>query len=483
MKLISLILCMLSLAVAQPLQLCPGNPRYFSYNGKPVVLIGSGEHYGAVLNLDFDYDVYLETMQQEGQNLTRLFSGVYVEKLGAFGITQNTLAPAPNKFQPPWARSATPGYINGGNKFDLNKWNAAYFARLADFISKAEKRGIIVEVVLFSSIYTEENWRYMPFHPENNINDTKLQDRKKCNTLDNGDMFSYQENMVRKIVSELNRYDNIYYEIQNEPWADLPDSVGVILEHLVDDKLPHKWQNLIELADENSLQWQARIAAIIVDEEKSLAKKHLIAQNYCNFMHPIARVDENISILNFHYALPQCVDVNLGWNCPIAFDESGFAGSGPDVYRRQAWRFIMSGGAVFNGLDYSFYPGFESGTGELTGPGGGGIKLRQQLAILRRFIESFDLPAISPDRESVLFHPGLFVYLLSTPGEQYAGYVEGRQSDGIELNIPHGAYAVQWMDVKSGLIIHEQSIVSENSPTVLSPPICDGELAFAIRKK
>ena len=412
-----------SLAVnicASPLQLHPDNPHYFSYQGKPVILIGSGEHYGAVLNLDFDYAVYLETMGNERQNLTRLFVGSYVEKPGAFGIEENTLAPAENRFQPPWARSDEPGYANGGNKFDLDNWNPDYFRRLKDFLRKASNHGIFVEVVMFSSIYGEENWSYNPFHPSNNINGIELDNRKDCNTLHNGKILAYQEKMVRKIVRELNEFDNIYFEIQNEPWPDNPAPAGVILEHLLDDELPTPWQNDVVLGSKASLEWQSKIAEFIVDEEKSLPQKHLVAQNYCNFLCPLSDVDENISILNFHYAVPQCVDINLGWNRPIALDETGFAGPGPDVYRRQAWRFIMSGGAVFNGLDYSFYPGFENGTGDLTGPGGGGTELRFQLAVLRKFAEGFDLPKMNPDKTTIFHHPGFFAYLLSNPGEEYA---------------------------------------------------------------
>jgi len=39
----------------QPIQLHPDNPHYFLWRGQPTVLITSGEHYGAVLNADFDY--------------------------------------------------------------------------------------------------------------------------------------------------------------------------------------------------------------------------------------------------------------------------------------------------------------------------------------------------------------------------------------------------------------------------------------------
>ncbi len=335
---------------------------------------------------------------------------------------------------------------------------------------------------MFSSIYTDDNWRYMPFHPENNVNDTKLTDRKKCNTLDNDGIFVHQEKMVRKIVNELNAFDNIYFEIQNEPWSDNADSVGVILEHLNDDKLPNPWQNKIELANEASLVWQAKIAEIIKDEEKALPKKHIIAQNYCNFGYPLSNVDENISVLNFHYNIPHSVDYNYGWDRPIALDETGFAGPSADVYRRQAWRFILSGGAVFNGLDYSFYPGFENGTGELLGPGGGGTELRQQLAVLLHFVEGFDLPTLKPDKITVVFSPGLFVYLLSHPGEQYAGYVEGLSAGNITLNLPNGQFDLKWFDVKTGGIVREEIITGRDRLTIPTPPFC-GELAFDIRKK
>ena len=60
---------------AQPLALHPANPHYFIYKNKPAVLISSAEHYGAVLNLDFDYKKYLQTMCDERMNYTRRFTG------------------------------------------------------------------------------------------------------------------------------------------------------------------------------------------------------------------------------------------------------------------------------------------------------------------------------------------------------------------------------------------------------------------------
>ena len=92
-------------ASAEPLRLHPQNPHYFLFRGKPTVLVTSGEHYGAVVNLDFKYDVYLDALAADGLNLTRLFVGSYLEKPGDFGIRFNTLAPAPGRAITPWARS------------------------------------------------------------------------------------------------------------------------------------------------------------------------------------------------------------------------------------------------------------------------------------------------------------------------------------------------------------------------------------------
>ncbi|MEO8353635.1 MAG: hypothetical protein ABI680_18055, partial [Chthoniobacteraceae bacterium] len=87
----------LATAGAEPLALHPDNPHYFIFNDRPTVLVTSAEHYGAVLNLDFDYAKYLETLAGDGLNLTRTFTGAYVEPEGAFKIAQNTLAPEPER--------------------------------------------------------------------------------------------------------------------------------------------------------------------------------------------------------------------------------------------------------------------------------------------------------------------------------------------------------------------------------------------------
>ncbi len=104
-----------SQAAAQsvPLRLHPDNPRYLQFRGKPTVLITSGEHYGAVLNPEFNYVPYLDELKRSGLNLTRTFSGTYLEHHQSFSITDNTLAP--RRLLAPWARGRTTSSISRGS--------------------------------------------------------------------------------------------------------------------------------------------------------------------------------------------------------------------------------------------------------------------------------------------------------------------------------------------------------------------------------
>src|SRR5262249_21783695 len=201
-----------------PLALHPDNPHYFLFRGKPTVLVTSGEHYGAVLNLDFDYRKYLEALQADGLNLTRTFTGPYCEPAGAFNIAENTLAPARGRFLAPWARSDTPGYANGGNKFDLTRFGDAYLRRLKDFVAEAGKRGVIVEINLFCPFYEEPQWQLSPMNAGNNVNELGKVARTDVYTLDkHGGLLAVQDALVKKLVTELKEFDNLYYEICNEP--------------------------------------------------------------------------------------------------------------------------------------------------------------------------------------------------------------------------------------------------------------------------
>jgi hypothetical protein len=476
----------------------PQNPAIFSYKGKPTLLIGSGEHYGAVMNLDFDYKKYLATLKQDNLNITRLFTGAHHEVAASFGIQRNTMAPSKNRFVTAWARneknaknmerSDIPNTFGteGVLQYDLEKWDENYFLRLTDFMQTAQANGVIVEVNLFSAIYDKSIWALSPLNPKNNIQNLPDSPYQKVHTIENGAFQPYLEAYVRKMVRALNVFDNFYFEIQNEPWADNGRNAGNWNDYIQGDLLKESWntwRTTIDMAHERSLKWQKRIGEIIKEEENLLAKKHLISQNYGNFRYPLSSVEPTINMMSFHYCLPEVVAQNAHFQKPICFNETGFSGSDGNIYRRQAWRFMMSGGAQFNNLDYSFTVGKEDGTDTTNiAPGQGSPRFRQQLKILRGYLESFNLIKLKPDNQTIKASMGATSFCLSDKATQWAIFCESYEPFTLVLSLPKGNYKATWMDVLTGKEVGFQAVNSVGGDVKILGKEGFGELALKVVK-
>ena len=134
-------LLLLAAAAHAPIALHPDNPHYFLFRGKPTVLITSGEHYGAVLNLDFDYVRYLDALQADGLNLTRTFSGALLRDPGRVQHRRQHARPGPGRSRRPGPAATQPGYADGGNKFDLTRWDDGLLPPAAGLRGRGRQRG------------------------------------------------------------------------------------------------------------------------------------------------------------------------------------------------------------------------------------------------------------------------------------------------------------------------------------------------------
>jgi hypothetical protein len=441
----------------KPLALHPANPHYFLFRGKPTVLITSGEHYGAVLNLDFDYVRYLDELQAHGLNHTRTFAGTYREVPGSFKITDNTLAPGPNRYACPWSRSTTPGYFDGGNKFDLTRWDDGYLRRLKDFLTQASRRGIVVELNLFCPNYDANLWKANPMNAANNVNGVGKCPHTEVYTLKHPDLLAVHEAVTRKIVRELRDFDNLYYEVCNEPYFG-----GVTRE------------------------WQHHIVDVIVDAEKALPGKHLISLNIANGRAKVTKPHPAVSLFNFHYCVPpDAVELNYGLNKPIGENETGFRGKRDVTYRTEGWDFILAGGALYNNLDYSFTCKHPDGKFlDYTSPGGGSPKLRRQLQVLKQFIEGFDFVRMAPNNAVIKggTPKGATARALVEPGKQYALYLKGGKQADLTLEVPAGTYTAEWIDTKTGEVAGRERLSPTEGLARLRSPEYSEDIALRIKE-
>jgi hypothetical protein len=288
-------------------------------------------------------------------------------------------------------------------KFDLSRWDESYFRRLKDFMAEAQRRGVVVEMNLFCPFYDDGLWAANPMNARNNVNGIGKAPRDEVYTLQHADLTAVQEAVVRKITTELNTFDNLYFEVANEPYFG-----GITLE------------------------WQHHVARLIAEAEAKLPRRHLVSMNIANGTAKVEAPSPHVSIFNFHYATPpDAVAMNAHLWGVIGENETGFRGKDDVLYRTEGWAFLLAGGGLFNNLDYSFTPPHPDGTFlDYTSPGGGSPAFRKQMRALKDFVHSYDFVRMKPDRSVVEAPAGLAVQALVEKGRQYAIYLHAPVGEG-----------------------------------------------------
>jgi hypothetical protein len=339
---------------------------------------------------------------------------------------------------------------------------------LKAFVRHAADKNIVVEISLFCPMYEELQWSLSPMNTVNNVNGIGAVTRTSVYTLD-GDrrLLDVQVALTRKFVAELNAFDNVFFEICNEPYFG-----GV------------------------TMAWQHHIADTIVEAERALPTKHLIAQNIANKSARIEKPHPAVSIFNFHYATPpETIGVNATLAKVIGDDETGFRGTSDALYRSEAWEFILAGGGLYNNLDYSFAVGYEDGSFEYpsTQPGGGSRSLRHQLRVLREFINGFDFVRMVPNASIVKdgVPVGGAVQALVASGAAIAVYVrkplkresgESQAPASLLIELPSGTWRAEWIATTTGETTRTQS-VDGGAVRTLDVPSYDVDIALRVKRQ
>jgi len=213
---------------ARPLEIHPSNPRYFTDQSGIAIYLSGSHHWYTVQdggdqtkNVPFDYAAYLDFVKSYNHNFIRLWSW-----------EQSAWAPWTRErvvFAPPIYERTGPGTaLDEELKFDLSKFNKAYFDRLRSRAIDAQNKGVYVSIMLFQGWSIQKKtgrkgnpWMGHPFNGRNNINGINGdvdgdEEGTETHTLLIPSITRLQESYVRKVVDTVNDLDNVLYEISNE---------------------------------------------------------------------------------------------------------------------------------------------------------------------------------------------------------------------------------------------------------------------------
>jgi hypothetical protein len=243
---VCLFLAPLSLAAAPvegPLCIHPDNPRYFTNGAKRAdgsaraVYLTGAHTWNSLVDMGredppkpFDFEAYLDLLHNNGHNFIRLWawdSTVWDTKAnGRLGKDfVHHASPLP------WQRTGPGKALDGKPKFDLTKFDPAYFDRLRSRVKAAGDRGIYVSVMLFEGWGLMHGnrgraapegwaWRSHPFHPANNVNGVRPEGAGpvtgRVHHLGNKAVNDLQAAYICKVVDTVNDLDNVLYEVINE---------------------------------------------------------------------------------------------------------------------------------------------------------------------------------------------------------------------------------------------------------------------------
>jgi hypothetical protein len=428
------------------LRIHPENPKLFEFRGKPLVLLTATEHYGAVMNRPFRFGTYLAEAADKRMTLTRLF--LLFRELQTPINPYSTCKPESPDYIAPYLRTGPGRAQDEEPKFDLDQANPEFYERLHRFVSLAADYGIVVEVVLLSQTYAPHIWALNPLNSKNNINGLEDIEWPDYLSQRHPKLFARQAAHVRRIVTELNRYDNVLYEICNEPSGDVPGEAG--------------HPTSIEVN-----AWLRALIRVVRETEASLPNRHLIAgQEATSFGGSEMGTDRSFrdldyDVVNIH-ALPNTTyqgktynlgpfmskqlalralrDLGLaayGERQPLNQDEDNIASQYKDVeawtiHRKRAWTALLTGGH-YDVIDFSIINYCETGTPESR------AHLRTWFRHLSEFIHSFDLARARPLPGLVSEQPAHTLEVaFGVAGEDLVVYLADEREAATARDLPDG---------------------------------------------
>jgi hypothetical protein len=445
------------------------NPRYWQYNGKPVMLLG-GSKTDHIFLLD-DLETHLDEMHAVGANYVR-----------------NTMSQREGK-------DLKPHKLLADGRFDLDQWNREYWKRFENMLTWTAEREIFVQIEVWDRFdYSTTNWQTSPWNPGNNVNYSYEQTGfareyprhsgqdlqpffhsikgmpRYSSKLDRIRM--YQEAFVSKMLSYSLDYGHVLYCMDNE--TSTPAQWGQYWIRYIKAKAAEKGAVVYttDMFDDAFKAEEAEHTPLIFDDPEHYMFADISQVNSRNY--------DQTHWERLRWLLRQVNKHPRPSNHTKIYGSGykSFGTGGPEDGVERFWRNILGGSASAR------FHRPDSGNG-LNDFAKASIKAARILEGLIKFWDVTPQMALLSDCESNE------AYLVAKPGESYALYFTNGGSVGLDLSGAAGSFDVTWISVSMGITTQTSQVgryrlmsktIKGGGVVTLSAPYKGGWVAAIVKK-
>ena len=427
--------------ITAPLKALATNPNYFADGtGRAVYLTGShtwnnlqdwGTN-GRIQTLDFA--AYVKMMLAHNHNFTLLWT----TELPTFRRLPTTASSPPDfSVTPhPWQRTGPGNASDGKLKFDLTKYNQAYFDRLRDRVQQLSAAGIYAGVYLFSGEWLLR-FRFSgdgyPLTGSNNVNGIDDGGGTRAETMTApSTITAVQDAYVKKVIDTLNDLPNVLWIVSQEAPVD------------------SKW-------------WNSHLIALVRSYEAGKPLQHpigygaldgarddaAIVNSDADWIAPSARISPTTTCGTGH---PSC-KVNINDSDHSYF---GMWNDSPQVNRNYFWINFTNGNQTLFMDPYVVYyprenrslcPSPVNGIG--SGPDPRWNNVRDTMGFIRGLADRMSLGAMRPQGSLSSTGHALASEMPANP--EFLVYAPSGGSFTVDLSSTSVRFAVEWMNAATGV--------------------------------
>jgi hypothetical protein len=471
-----------------PLVVAGANPRYFTVASdarRAVYLTGShiwnnlhdGMGPGAACAETaerLDYGEYLDFLEAHGHNFIRLWRWEQFRSQAAGGDFHLCMTPQP------WARTGPGAATDGRPKFDLDRFDQAFFDRLRARVAAAGERGMYVSVMLFEGwglhlSPAPDHVEGHPFHAANNLNGVRIGSIVDYQVLPlDPRVQALQEAYIRKVVDTVGDLPNLLWEVANESsgggkadpafaaalgQAGTPDwGDSTAWQYWVIDRVRRHEAELRHDRHPIGMTMQFPVAEQTrVNDPLFASQAEWISPGYDDEVfagggHPMAPGAPQSHWLED----PPAAD---GRKVVISDTDHYAPGRGDALW---AWKSFLRGNHPIL-MDMGLLGGVDPPDPSAGGPMSPAAfePARHAMGDTLRFAERMNLLAMSPRGD--LSSTG---YALANPGEEYLVLEPGGTAGPFTVRLEPGAYATEWFSVEDRQTVQAATTTVEHSQAV-----------------